>query len=59
MIMCRTIGNPIWGGVRVSNQTRLKELVEKGKNHSLSNKELLEMIQLVGPDKALQAVTKK
>ncbi|HJV45233.1 MAG TPA: hypothetical protein VJ824_05855 [Bacillota bacterium] len=40
----------------MSEQSRLKELIEKGKNSSLSNKELLEMIQLIGPDKALEAV---
>ena len=42
----------------MSDNKRLKELVEKGKNTTLSNKELLEMIQLIGPEKAMEAMQK-
>jgi len=42
----------------MSDQDRLEELIAKGKKTQLSNKELLEMINLIGPDKAMEAIQK-
>jgi hypothetical protein len=39
-------------------KTRLTELVELGKKRSLTNKELVELISLMGPDQALEAFRK-
>jgi hypothetical protein len=36
-------------------EDRLKELVKLGKKRALTNKELVELISLVGPDEALEA----
>jgi tyrosine-protein phosphatase YwqE len=38
------------------DENRLKELIEKGKKTQLNNKELMEMISLLGPEAALDAV---
>lgn len=43
----------------MKNKKRLRELVEKGKKTPLSNKELKEMIELLGPDRALDAFRQK
>lgn len=39
-------------------QARLKELIEKGKKTQLSNSELMEMITIIGPEKAMEAMKK-
>jgi hypothetical protein len=41
-----------------SNEERIKELVDQGKKTNLNNKELLELISLLGPDQALEAMKK-
>lgn len=43
----------------MNDQDRLEELIAKGKRTQLNNKELLEMINLIGPDKAMDAIQKK
>jgi len=43
----------------MDDQDRLEELIGKGRKTQLSNKELLEMINLIGPDKAMEAIRKK
>lgn len=40
----------------MEDQKRLKELIEKGKKSPLNNKELMEMISLLGPEEAMRAV---
>lgn len=39
-----------------TKEERLKELVEKGKKAPLSNAEMMEMISILGPDKAMEAI---
>lgn len=43
----------------MNNQNRLQELIEKGKRTQLNQSELLEMISILGPEKAMDAVKKK
>ncbi|WP_170145196.1 hypothetical protein [Ammoniphilus oxalaticus] len=43
----------------MSDQNRLMELMEKGKKKQLNNKELLEMIGLLGPEQAMKAIRNK
>lgn len=40
------------------DQKRIRELVEKGKQRPLSNKELMELVSLLGPEKVLKNVSK-
>ena len=42
-----------------NKQKRLEELIEKGKKTQLNNKELEEMIQLLGPERAMEAFRQK
>ncbi|WP_255438087.1 hypothetical protein [Ammoniphilus sp. YIM 78166] len=43
----------------MEDQKRLQELIEKGKKTALNNKELMEMISLLGPEEAMRAVKGK
>ncbi len=45
--------------VNLNNQNRLQELIEKGKKTQLNQSELLEMISILGPEKAVRAVKGK
>lgn len=42
----------------MNNQARLQELIEKGKKTQLNQNELLEMISIIGPEKAMEAIKK-
>lgn len=43
----------------MKDQERLEQLINKGKKTQLNNKELVEMIQLIGPDQAMKAIQRK